>query len=80
MLSVSEVWSRPMHSCNQSVDWVETDIKQYNKYELLVWIVAQQLHAGTSIKQWLFISQANHTGVIALLNWFIPSVYLTVLL
>jgi len=51
-------WSREMHSCNQLVDWVETDIKQYNKHELLV---AQELHAGTSIKQCLFTSQANHT-------------------
>jgi len=46
-----------MHSCNQLVDWVETDIKQYNKHELPVWTVAQQLHARTSIKQWLFTSQ-----------------------
>jgi len=61
MLSVSEVWSPLTHSCNQLVDWLETDIKQYNKHELPIWTIAQQLHAGTSIKQWLFTSQANHS-------------------
>jgi len=48
-----------MHSCNQLVDWMERDISQYNKHEWRVGTVAQQLHVGTSIQQWLFTFQAS---------------------